>query len=100
MNAEHYDPQDQQISLGHFSLDITGLINDAGKKHCKFLSVSPDGAYIAISFLEEKFDEHDKPRKPMNPDCRIFEVKNKKFDYNCTRIKFQGRAVFLNRKDK
>lgn len=94
MNAEHYDPQDQQISLDHFSLDITGLINDAGKKHCKFLSVSPDRAYIAISFLEKKFDEHDKPRKPMNPDCLIFEVKNKKFDYSCTRIVSRSSCIF------
>jgi hypothetical protein len=79
----------------HSSLEITQYLRDGGLNHCKFLLISPDGHYIALSFFERNMmGDNKRYRAPKNSLCLIFKVENGiKFHYE---IKFQGRAVFLN----
>jgi hypothetical protein len=87
----------------HFSIDITGLVEDTGQQHCKFLSISPDGIYVALSFYEKNRNMVDQEKfraaRRRNADCLIFKVNDNQIEYDCTRVKFQGRGVFLDREE-
>lgn len=83
----------------HFSLNITELLKHGGRSHCMFLSVSPTGKYVALSFYERNLDPQERLQEAQNPNCLIFEIKENGIDYNCLKIKFQGRAVFLDSKN-
>ncbi|KAG2229374.1 hypothetical protein INT48_000911 [Thamnidium elegans] len=68
------------------SIDISSLINGMDQNHCKFLSISRDGKYIA-------FPGAIKNRE--NIECFLFEVLPKSVS-RLTSVKLNGRAVFLN----
>jgi hypothetical protein len=51
----------------HYSLDITDHVKPLGRRHCKFLSVSPDGKYVALSFFERNTDNCGRIRNNLNP---------------------------------
>ncbi|CEP15173.1 hypothetical protein [Parasitella parasitica] len=72
--------------------DITNYIKRDGQNLCYFLSVSPNGERVALSFL--KMNDRgtvERKEKVHNPDTIIFEVGSDK----PKRIRFKGRAVFL-----
>lgn len=77
--------------------DITEYILKDGTNYCYFLSISPTGKRIALSFLKMNKDGVvENQEKVYNPDTIIFKVGSAD---NCIhkakRIKFKGRAVFL-----
>ncbi|GAA5803912.1 hypothetical protein HPULCUR_009397 [Helicostylum pulchrum] len=80
----------------HFSVDITAHVKNAGSKHCKFLSISHDGLYIALSFYERNVI-HNKISQE-NVNCLIFQVRNNSIELNSS-PKCIGRAVFLSEKN-
>ncbi|GAA5812182.1 hypothetical protein MFLAVUS_005632 [Mucor flavus] len=80
--------------LRHCSLEITKHVKSDDGTHCRFLSISNDGRYVALSFYEE--DSNHKRFK--NPDCLIFDMDGGSPDPH--KIKCQGRAVFLNEDNK
>jgi hypothetical protein len=83
----------------HYSCNITKHVKSGGNRHCKFLSVSPDGKYIAFSFYERNIVNGGRLKNPDNPDCLVFVVGKTGIKDDCIKIKeFQGRAVFLDRK--
>ncbi|KAL9557249.1 hypothetical protein MBANPS3_001480 [Mucor bainieri] len=66
-----------------------------------FLSVSPTGRRVALSFIKiNEYGDVETQQKIHNPDTIIFEVVGSGADTQirkaAKRIKFQGRAVFLN----
>lgn len=81
------------------SLDITSVVVKNRKTHCKFLSISPNGKYIALSFYErtKEGDADTKYWRPVNPKCYIFKVDSlgKLSLYN-DKLKCDGRAVFFH----
>lgn len=84
----------------HVSLNITQIVKDGGKTHCKFLSISPDGRYIVLSFYERtKKGENGEYWEPNNPDCLIFVVDDDGKFSLYDRLKCDGRAVFLDQKN-
>lgn len=79
---------------GSCSIDITKYIKDAGINHCKFLSISQDGKYIALSFYERNTNSSGRMRDPKNNKCHIFEANNTGLKIYSS-VKCNGRAVFL-----
>jgi hypothetical protein len=78
-------------------VDITKYILKDGTNYCYFLSISPNGKRVALSFLKMNDDGAvENQEKVHNPDTIIFKVGSTD---NCIRkakrIKFKGRAVFL-----
>ncbi|KAI7892975.1 uncharacterized protein EV154DRAFT_584756 [Mucor mucedo] len=71
-------------------IEITNLVQeDHTEFHCKFLSISPDGKYVALSFYEVCVK---------NPHCLIFQMKSDgKFEFY-RKLKCNGRAVFFKQK--
>lgn len=88
-------------AVEHFSLEITDLVENAGLNHCKFLSVSPDGRYVVLSFFEKNtIGLMSNPKKAENKYCLIFEVtKEGIFRYLKKKIVCSGRAVFIGKKN-
>lgn len=81
------------VTLRDACLNITKVIKeDRPNFHCKFLSISPDGKYVAISFYEK--DPEDGILK--NPHCLIFEADSESYFVLFRKIKWNGRAVFFN----
>lgn len=93
-------PTSQHQEEHHFSLEITKYLKDGGSNHCKFLSISPNGHYIALSFFERNLmGDNKRHRAPKNTHCLIFKVDNSTGIVYHYSVKFQGRAVFLNSGD-
>lgn len=77
----------------HFSLAINSDFYDEkgeGKNYCQFLSISPDGDYIALSF----FIRNQIASNSTNTHCLLYKVTADGITL-WNKIKFQGRAVFL-----
>lgn len=85
----------QNHEIDHFSLDITDDLKNGGSHHCKFLSISNDGRYVALSFYERNLASQSGYRDSNNPNCLIYEVGNSIFRLKHT-LRCNGRAVFLN----
>ncbi|KAI8080378.1 hypothetical protein BDF21DRAFT_462970 [Thamnidium elegans] len=73
------------------SFDISRLINGMDQNHCKFLSISRDGKYIALSF----YYSPGAIKNRENIECFLFEVLPKSVR-RLESLNFNGRAVFLN----
>ncbi|KAI8080376.1 hypothetical protein BDF21DRAFT_398982 [Thamnidium elegans] len=73
------------------SIDISSLISSLDQNHCKFLSISRDGKYIALSF----YYSPGAIKNRENIECFLFEVLPKSVS-RLTSVKLNGRAVFLN----
>lgn len=76
----------------HFSLAVNKDFYEEkgeGKNHCEFLSISPDGNYIALSF----FIRNQNASSSTNPNCLLYKVTADGIEL-WNKIKFQGRAVF------
>ncbi|KAG2229373.1 hypothetical protein INT48_000910 [Thamnidium elegans] len=73
------------------SFDISRLINGMDQNHCKFLSISRDGKYIALSF----YYSPGAIKNRENIECFLFEVLPKSVR-RLESLSFNGRAVFLN----
>ncbi|KAG2230888.1 hypothetical protein INT48_003337 [Thamnidium elegans] len=82
-----------EISWTH----ITDDVMPAQAFNCRFLSISNDGIYVALSFLEIDSDRDRPCENSKNLNCFIFEVNGDSFK-PAIKMKCQGRAVFLNRK--
>ncbi|KAG2229372.1 hypothetical protein INT48_000909 [Thamnidium elegans] len=76
-----------------FIYDITELIGDMDQNHCRFLSISREGRYIALSSYHSPDDKKNRE----NTKCFLFEVQGKTIK-PLESMKFNGRAVFLNDK--
>lgn len=80
----------------HVSVDITHLIKDFGPNHCKFLSISPDGKYVALSFYYKRNSTGGVDScLAQNKNCLIFKVDdNSGFSLHAEKH-CNGRAVFV-----
>ncbi|KAI7892962.1 uncharacterized protein EV154DRAFT_503473 [Mucor mucedo] len=79
-------------------LDITKTIKDFKGPHCKFLSISPNGEYIVLSFYERVPQNNSGYHDPKNPYCYVFKAKNSIITLCNVKIKCDGRAVFFHEK--
>lgn len=79
----------------HFSLEITDDIKNGGSHHCKFLSVSGNGKYVALSFYERNPASYSGYRDSNNPNCLVYEVCDGVFQLK-HQLRCNGRAVFLS----
>ncbi|KAI7892963.1 uncharacterized protein EV154DRAFT_561880 [Mucor mucedo] len=77
-------------------LDITKTIKVVKGPHCKFLSISPNGEYIVLSFYERVPRNNSGYHDPKNPYCYVFKVKNNIITLCSVKIKCDGRAVFFH----
>ncbi|KAI8087451.1 hypothetical protein BDF21DRAFT_491903 [Thamnidium elegans] len=85
-------------ALEHSSIEITDYVTYSTCANSKFLSISNDGKYVALSFYEKDYgSRHLNQRKYINPDCLIFYMDGNLSDL--LKIKCQGRAVFLNEEE-
>ncbi|KAG2230414.1 hypothetical protein INT48_007256 [Thamnidium elegans] len=89
-NKQKYITNDE-----YFRIDITNTIKSTNRNHSKFLSISRDGKYIALSFYSEtsRFSYYEKGRKYNK--CFIFEAGIGRIDLKSS-LNFNGRAIFLN----
>ncbi|KAI7895120.1 uncharacterized protein EV154DRAFT_33959 [Mucor mucedo] len=96
-HPSYYEAEPTEPSVvEHFSLEITEHVKNAGLNHCKFLSVSPDGEYVVMSFFERNMiGEIPKIKEPENKHCLIFEVQDNKNLRLKDKIICDGRAVFI-----
>ncbi|KAG2237109.1 hypothetical protein INT48_004611 [Thamnidium elegans] len=82
----------------HSSFDITDYVKSNDCANSKFLSISNDGKYVALSFYEKDYgSEYISRRRYINPYCIIFDM-DRDLSY-VDKIRCQGRAVFLNYKE-
>ncbi|KAG2206944.1 hypothetical protein INT47_008413 [Mucor saturninus] len=79
-------------------LNITKTIKDFKGAHCKFLSISPNGEYIVLSFYERVPRNNSGYHDPKNPYCYVFKVNNNTINLCNVKIECDGRAVFFHEK--